>query len=196
MTYHIIGLGNPGEHYAATRHNVGQIILEHLREVNDFPEWCREGALNAQVSRGFMGGEEVTLVAPETFMNNSGATVKKLIDRGGMPVRCIVIHDDLDLAIGDLKVSFGRGAGGNNGIASIISSLGTKDFIRIRVGIAPKTFFGTIRRPRGGETTDFVLKKFTTGERKKIDVVATQARDVVAMILQKGYKEAMNEYNE
>ncbi|MFC1733967.1 aminoacyl-tRNA hydrolase, partial [candidate division KSB1 bacterium] len=150
MSYTIVGLGNPGEEYKTTRHNAGRILLERFRKKNDFPEWTEEKKHGKKVefliSKGKVGKHAVTLILPELFMNKSGASIKSLVasSAGGgtskkKAEQLVVVYDDVDLGFSDHKISFGRGSGGHNGIESIIKSIKTKDFVRVRVGISPTT---------------------------------------------------------
>ncbi len=137
----IIGLGNPGEKYEKTRHNAGFIAIEELKK--DKPS-------------------RVVLVKPQTFMNNSGKAVKELVDYYGVkPQDLWIIHDDIDLSIGEYKISEGQGSAGHKGVQSVIDILGTKGFNRVRIGICPSA-----GKPKNVE--DFVLKKFSKEEIGKL----------------------------
>lgn len=192
MSYIIVGLGNPGEEHKKNRHNTGRILLELVREIHNFPNWRRDGKLHALVSEGVMGGEDVMLLTPETYMNNSGVSLRSLACNEESAGKLIVIHDDLDLSIGSLKISFNRSSGGNNGVESIIKEIGTKSFIRIRVGISPTTFFGKMRKSRND---GYVLKNFTSGEAKKINKLALKINEMIESIITRGVENAMNVWN-
>jgi len=146
----IIGLGNPGEKYNNTPHNVGFEAVEQFAKENNFPEFKLSEKFKALISEK----NNILLVKPQTFMNESGKSVKK-IRRGRTSAKLIVIHDDIDLPLGKIKISKNRGSAGHKGVESIIKELGTKDFIRIRIGVSRKN------KPD-------VLKKFDKESKKTI----------------------------
>ena len=195
--FYIVALGNPGEKYADTRHNVGWQVVEYCLEQWGFPALVESNKFSGLITQGEVGGEEVTILLPTTYMNNSGSAVVKLVPKNEID-RLTVVHDDVDLPLGQIKITKGRGGGGNNGVASIIKKLGTKDFVRVRVGIAPKSFLtGKVKRPQGGGPLErFVLKPFTSGEKKKLNAeVYSQAERALVAILTEGAQKAMNKFN-
>ena len=194
--FYIVALGNPGEKYQDTRHNVGWQAIDHCLYAWQLPQLVESGGLSGRLTEGVVAGEEVTVLYPTTFMNNSGSAVKKLVPKGE-ELNLIVVHDDIDLPLGEIKVVAGRGAGGNNGVSSIIGKLGTKDFVRVRVGIAPKSFWtGKTKRPAGGGPLErFVLKPFTKSEQKQLPELFVRVQAAVEAILSDGVKIAMNRHN-
>jgi len=152
----IAGLGNPGRKYTNTRHNIGFQIIDEFARENNFPEFKMSKKFNALISEK----ENITLVKPQTFMNESGKAVKKMVGE------LIVIHDDIDLPLGEIKISKNRGSAGHKGVQSIIKELSSKDFTRLRVGIQPRFQQG---KPRNVER--FVLQKFD----KKEEMIIKQA---------------------
>jgi peptidyl-tRNA hydrolase, PTH1 family len=194
--YYIVGLGNHGERYQGTRHNVGWAVCDHVRAKATLPDLAPDNSMSGRVTEGRVNGLEVRMLYPDTFMNNSGSAVAKFVPRSEVG-NLIVIHDDIDLPLGEIKLGKGRGDGGNNGIKSIIEKLGTKDFIRIRIGIAPRSFWtGEVKRPRGGGPLErFVLKPFTRSEAPKLEEVKERAYGALQEILQSGLESAMNKYN-
>jgi len=167
MAYTIIGLGNPGEEYENTRHNTGRIIAEKLGYTS-LPE----------------------------FMNNSGKGVAKIIKSKKATQKLIIIHDDLDLALGKFKVSFNKSAGGHRGAASIINALKTQEFIRIRVGISPSTLSGKLKKPTGeGKVLDFILGKFRPRELQILKKLTKKISECVSLIESDGVQIAMNKFN-
>ncbi len=137
----------------------------------------------------------MTLVKPDTFMNNSGSSVKKYINQNNLK-QLIVVYDDVDLPLGEIKVSVGRGDGGHNGIKSIIGSVGSKDFVRIRVGISPKSFWtGKLKRPKGDRLSIHVLGKFKSGDQADLAEALKTAQSAVEMVMKDGVMEAMNQFN-
>ena len=193
--YYIVGLGNPGEKYARTRHNVGWLALDALRKDAGMGEPVRSSQYAGRTVEANWNNEEVTLLYPDTFMNNSGSAVKKLVPKGESE-RLIVVYDDIDLGIGDLKISKGRGSGGHNGIESIIRELGTKDFVRVRIGIAPRSFWtGKPTRPQGAAMSRHVLGGFRRGEEKQLTEVLERTVSAIETIVAHGPDAAMNEFN-
>lgn len=194
--FYIVALGNPGEKYAHTRHNVGWQALDHCLQAWQLPGLVESGGLSGRLTEGSVKGKDVTILYPTTFMNNSGSAVVKLVPKGEIE-NLIVVHDDIDLPFGEIKVVEGRGAGGNKGVASIIQKLGSKEFVRVRVGIAPKSFWtGKVKRPAGGGPLErFVLKPFTSSEQKQLPDVFQQVQTAIATIVSDGTEAAMNACN-
>ncbi len=155
---YIVGLGNPGEEYKGTRHNTGRMVVEDFAKKHEFPDWVFDKKINALKSEGKVKKEKVLLLLPETFMNNSGNAVMKVITSKKKAANLIVVHDDLDLPLGKFKISFARGSGGHKGVESVIKKIKTEKFIRIRAGTCPK------KKPDGKELLKFLLGKFTPKE--------------------------------
>ena len=194
--FYIVGLGNPGEKYKDTRHNAGWLVLDAFCERFGFPNFVDSSKYAGMVSEGVVAGKEVALLKPQTYMNKSGSSVKKLVPKGGA-ANLVLMYDDIDLGIGDVKVSIGKGAGGHNGVQSVIDALDTKDFIRIRIGIAGRGFFtGKPKRPQGGTAlSNRVLGSFTSREQQKLDTVAETVSQILETIVTDGVEQAMNKYN-
>ncbi len=180
----IVGLGNPGKKYQNHRHNVGFQVLDELAKRERIRLWRR--SCSAQVGRGNLAGQSVVLAKPQTFMNRSGDAVAPLLKRYGCaPESLIVVHDDLDLSEGRIKLKQGGGHGGHNGLRSIIEQCGSADFIRVRVGIG---------RPEGDEDpADYVLRNFSRWVDARAWIEA--AADMVESLLQDGLSETMNRYH-
>ena len=194
--YIIVGLGNPGEEYEGTRHNTGRIVLEALRKMHDFSEWVAEKKYQALVSEGKIGKEKVILLLPETFMNNSGKSLKNVITSEKKAETLAVVQDDLDLPLGHLKVSFNHGSGGHRGIESIIRAIKTEKFIRIRIGISPSTASGKLKKPIGGEAVEkHILGKFKKTEEAALKKVSKRAAEAISMVITDGLGIAMGKYN-
>ena len=182
----VVGLGNPGEEYEASRHNVGFQAMEVLAD--------RCGATlghrryRSLFTRAVRHGEEVLLVRPLTFMNDSGSAVSRWQQAVGLkPNQIIVIHDDLDLLISQLRIRTGGSHGGHRGVRSIQEALGGGDFIRVKVGIG---------RPRPGrDPVDHVLGPFEKAEQGEIETAVERAADAVELLLREGVQTAMNRYN-
>jgi PTH1 family peptidyl-tRNA hydrolase len=169
-----VGLGNPGRSYERTRHNIGFLVADELARRHG-GSW--RGAGKTETARANVGLEEVTLVKPRTFMNNSGAALAGLRVEG-----LIVVHDDLDLPAGSVRVKVGGGAGGHNGLRSIIGRLGN-DFVRVRIGIG--------RPLEGMSVTDYVLGRMDSTVRAAVPTAA----DAVEAVIQDGPEAAMNRFN-
>lgn len=196
--YLIVGLGNPGEKYSKTRHNVGFILLDFF--VND---WQKDKYAEALVSKNSINGSDVVFVKPETFMNDSGRSVSYLKDKFEIPNQNIfVIYDDIDLPFGEIRISHDRGDGGHNGIKSIVSSLGSKDFTRLRFGIAPSGEDGRVIKPKGGFFTpaskavsNFVLKDFSLSDLEKIKQLSVKVEEIIKTFVKEGRGVVMNRFN-
>lgn len=192
--HYIIGLGNPGKEYEDTRHNAGRILLESLIETEHLPATVKSAKLGGQISEGVLFGEEVQILLPETFMNQSGMAVKKLCPLEETE-KLIVLYDDVDIPLGEIKISFDRGDGGHNGLKSIVETLGTKEFIRIRIGIAARGMMEAAVRPTGDKLAKYVLGRFSKRELEELMAVTSKLASALEAILTKGHQAAMNEIN-
>lgn len=167
----IIGLGNPGKKYTATRHNAGFIVLDEIRNAWDFGEFLPEAKFEAEISTGLHRGEKVLLAKPQTFMNLSGKSAQALVDFYKVSLEDIlVIHDDLDIELGAFKISTDSSAGGHGGVASLIENFGTQKFKRIRIGIEG----AERKKERIIPGSDFVLQDFSAAELTAVRKVAAQ----------------------
>lgn len=195
MSYIFVGLGNPGEEYKETRHNTGRILLELLGKAND-AQWKLDKKLNATVSKIKLGSKPVTLVLPETFMNNSGKSVKPLITSLKSAEKLMVIYDDLDLPFGTNKISFNKSSGGHRGVESVIKAIKTEKFARVRVGISPKTPSGKIKKPKGDEAvTKVILGKFKEEEMKELKKLSKKLGETLETFVSGGLEKAMTGFN-
>ncbi|MFD2091846.1 aminoacyl-tRNA hydrolase [Blastococcus deserti] len=182
-----MGLGNPGPGYAGNRHNVGVMVLDELAARAGIRLSPGKGARSRAVSgEGRLAGRRVVLARPLTYMNESGGPVRGLLDYHRIPVDdLVVVHDELDLPFATVRLKRGGGEGGHNGLRSITRSTGTKDYLRVRVGIG--------RPPGRQDPADFVLKDFSAVERKELDLLVGEAADAVETLLVKGLEAAQNE---
>ncbi|MCR4279255.1 MAG: aminoacyl-tRNA hydrolase [Candidatus Zambryskibacteria bacterium] len=172
--YIVVGLGNPGEEYSLTRHNAGRMAAEFV-------------ALKVS---------GVKVVTPDTFMNHSGRAVAKAMAGKKSFDKLIVIYDDLDLSIGTMKISFNRSSGGHRGLESIIHALKTEAFIRIRIGISPKTPSGKLKKPKGEAAVEkHILTEFKKPEMEALKKVFKTVVTVVETIKDRGLQPAMTEFN-
>lgn len=182
----IVGLGNPGTKYAGTRHNVGFSVIVGLADKYNIE--LSEKKHKAIYGRGMIEGEKVILAMPQTFMNLSGESVRELVDYYKCdPSDVIVAYDDIDLAVGKLRIREKGSAGGHNGMKNIISHLGTQEFVRVRVGIGKK--------PDRMDLADYVLSRFGKDELLEIKAGCDNACDAIALILKDNAAAAMNKYN-
>ncbi len=185
--YTIVGLGNPGEKYELTRHNAGQIVLRKV--------FADIQSLSAgQIERVTLSGADCKVAFPDTYMNESGNFVRRVLN-GDKADNLIVVYDDVDLSLGEFKITFGRGDGGHNGVASLINNLQTKDFVRIRIGISKKNFWGNMVRVKGEELADFVLGRLSPKEIKVLENLAPRIKEVLETTATEGVNVAMNKYN-
>lgn len=187
----IIGLGNPGKKFKKTRHNLGSLILDDFHEKNGFVSWRKSQGANAFYSKKTINSKEIHLVKPLTSMNNSGQTAKHVLQKYHLQTDdIVVVHDDLGLAFGEIKVSQGRGSGGHKGVQSVIDELGSKNFARVRVGIKP---LGAQIRPE--DWCDFVLNPFNKKEEELLKKARASACSTIELIIGKGIEQAMTEFN-
>jgi peptidyl-tRNA hydrolase, PTH1 family len=205
----VVGLGNPGQKYVHTRHNVGRDILLEIIKRDDFSELKIDKYANALVSRGHIEsvGEAsrsdttdkgyIIMALPGTFMNHSGEAVRGLVKKYGLnPEEVVIVHDDIDLPFGRVKISKDRGDGGHNGVKSVIEQLGTRDFSRIRVGICPTNEEGEKAKPHKDVVSGYVLDRFSPTESDNLSAVATRVSEALVVIVQRGVVQAMNIINE
>ena len=183
----VVGLGNPGESYSETRHNAGFLTVDKVSEA--FSIAFAKRKFDTRFGIGSMDGIKVILAKPMAFMNRSGPQIQKIA--GYFRILCedmLVVHDDIDLAFGKIKIKEKGGDGGHRGIRSLIDAFGGDDFVRLRIGVG---------RPEAGiGAADYVLGKFTLEERKNLDRIITTAKDAVVTTLCKGTKEGMNRFND
>ena len=183
----IVGLGNPGREYELTPHNLGFLVVDRMAE--DHNVEVRNRQCRALTARTTIGTEQVVLAKPETFMNLSGDSVRELVSRLEIvpETDLIVIQDELDLAFGTLRVHRNRSSAGHNGIDSIIDSLGTKDFVRIRIGVAPE------HKVEDGK--EYLLSPMRKAQLKVLDSIIAEAAVAAEMIVQEGPAVAMQRFN-
>jgi PTH1 family peptidyl-tRNA hydrolase len=183
----VVGLGNPGPGYAGNRHNVGFMVLDLLAERVGGRFKAHKG--RADIVEARLAGQRAVLAKPRSFMNESGGPVSSLRDFFRIPVdQVIVVHDELDLEPGMLRLKAGGGDNGHNGLRSLRRSVGSGEFIRVRVGIG--------RPPGRQDPADFVLHDFSAAERKDLGVTVERAADAVEALIRDGLAMAQNTYND
>ncbi len=183
----VVGLGNPGPPYAATRHNIGFVVVDLLAERLGGRFKAHKG--RADVVEARLAGLPVVLAKPRSFMNESGGPVVSVARFYKVPVeRIVVVHDDLDLPFGALRLKCGGGDGGHNGLRSITAALGSKEYLRVRFGIG--------RPPGRQDPAEFVLREFSGAERKDLGFHVDRAADAVEALVTQGLEPAQNLYND
>jgi PTH1 family peptidyl-tRNA hydrolase len=185
----VVGLGNPGRAYARTRHNAGFLVVTLLAERTGSRFKAFKGAGGrAEVAETRLAGSPVVLAGPQSYMNESGGPVAAVARFYNVPVeRVVIVHDDLDLPYGVLRLKRGGGDGGHNGLRSITASLGSRDYLRVRLGIG--------RPPGRQDPADYVLSEFSTSERKELGYHIDRAADAIEALIQDGLEHAQNVYN-
>jgi PTH1 family peptidyl-tRNA hydrolase len=182
----IAGLGNPGSKYSETRHNVGFDVIDRLAHENNIK--VNRLRFKALTGEGFIGTEKVLLVKPSTYMNNSGESIREIMDFYKLePEKLLVVVDDIDIEFATIKLKKKGSAGSHNGLKSIIYHLQTDNFPRLKVGIGKK--------PPYYDLADFVLSRFSTDERKLVDQAIRNASEAVQEFVRSGIDKAMNEFN-
>lgn len=185
----VVGLGNPGKKYEGTRHNAGWRAVRAFRamRIDKFDGWKKK--FDAEISEGKVGGEKTILMLPRTYMNLSGSAVIQAARfwKAG-PADMLMVYDDLDLPVGAVRVRKGGGAGGHNGVKSVLQRFATEDVPRIRIGIA-----GVHAKDVPAE--DYVLQKFPPAEEEKMEDAARRAAEAIGLMLEDGIEAAMNRYN-
>ena len=185
--YLVVGLGNPGKQYEATRHNMGFDTVDRLVEDYNVPQGGVK--FNAMYGKGRIGGQPVILMKPLSYMNLSGGPIREMANyfKIDPETEMIVVYDDIDLDPGQLRIRKKGSAGGHNGIKHIIQQLGTQNFVRIKVGVGAK--------PKGWDLADYVLGRFDKDDRALVEEAQERACKAVELILTDSVDAAMNEYN-
>lgn len=187
----VVGLGNPGPKYAATRHNVGHMVLDHIADAAGarFAAARRAQAVVVEGRLGLPGADQrVILAKTTTYMNVSGGPVKALAAYYDIPPeRIVAVHDEVDIPFDTVRLKLGGGEGGHNGLRDITKALGTKDYLRVRVGVG--------RPPGGRDTADHVLAPFSTAERRALDLLVADAADAVESLVLEGLTAAQQRFH-
>lgn len=185
--YIIAGLGNPGRQYENTRHNVGFFCIDKLAEKYNIP--VLECKHKAMIGKGYIEGQKVILVKPQTFMNLSGESIREILQyyKAETETELIVLYDDISLAPGALRIRKKGSAGGHNGIKNIIAQTGTDVFKRIKIGVGEK--------PAGYDLADYVLGHFSSSEKKEIDAACERAVEAISLLVREEVDMAMNRFN-
>ena len=191
MTLIIVGLGNPGKEYEKTRHNAGRNTVELVAKNEKTEEFVFNKKANALITKGTVGGENATLILPETMMNNSGKAVSAFIKSPKAAKSLLVIHDDLDLPLGTMKLVFGRGSGGHKGVESVMRAIKTKDFARLRIGISALGKKNQAKKVVGEEKViKQVIGKWKPAEEVAVKKVLKKAAEAVRLFATEGISSA------
>jgi peptidyl-tRNA hydrolase, PTH1 family len=185
----VVGLGNPGARYAEHRHNVGFKVVDRLAERAGNPPW--RAKFNGEFAQAELAGQRLGLLKPQTYMNRSGQSVRAAATFFKLaPADVLVVHDELDLPFGDVRLKLGGGEAGHNGVRSVTQELSSPDYARLRIGIGrpPPDFRGS--------GADFVLEAFAPLERADLDDVIGRSADAVALVVERGLQMAMNATNQ
>ena len=191
----VVGLGNPGEEYKNTRHNTGWIMLDFLADKK--VEWKESSGTKALFYKDSIKNKPVEYLKPTTFMNNSGVAVAYVKDKHKLQLKdIIIIHDDIDLPLGKIKISFNKSSGGHNGLESIIKKLKSQEFLRIRIGISPATPKGVVKKPKGEKAVlNFLLGEFKKTELETIKKLSKKVGEAVETIYSESAGKAMSVFN-
>lgn len=190
----IIGLGNPGRIYVGNRHNIGFMCLNYFARTQGIRFDKKRGL--ARIGTGKIAGSKVILARPQTYMNSSGQSVSRLIQRFNVNLNdLLVICDDLDLPLGKIRIRYSGSSGGHRGVESIITELGTQDFSRLRVGIRRPGVAESSTEISEADTITYVLSNFTPEEKEIITQVIPKASEAILCLLAEGLTAAMNKYN-
>jgi len=197
--YLFVGLGNPGPDYEKSRHSFGRMVLLSLASKPlgemEIKDWQFDKKLKVQMTRGTLNKNKFRFLLPENMMNNSGGCVKPLIKSKKEANEVVVIHDDVDLPLGSLKISYNRGSGGHRGVESIVKALKTTEFVRLRLGVAPTTPSGKLKKPVGDKVIDFIIGNFKPAESEMVKKTIKQAKTVIQSLIEDGLAKTMNLYN-
>ena len=183
--YAVFGLGNPDKEYQNTRHNFGSLVIESLTKDLKL-DWNEKAGYYCLRAETTINKHKVRFCRPQTYMNHSGQIVQNLVNYYKIPAKnIIIVYDDIDLPFGEIRVSVNKSSGGHKGIASIIEHLGSSDFNRVRLGIGPQT----------GKAENFVLKKFSSSQTKKLPEVIDIAKQAIIFLINEGLEKTANKYN-
>lgn len=192
---YIVGLGNPGEEYELTRHNAGRMAVLELAKKEGMGELKYDKKINALIGKGEIGGQKAQIILPETFMNKSGNALKNIITSAKKAESLIVVHDDIDLPLGKIKISFGKNSGGHKGVESVFKAVKTINFTRVRIGISATNAKGAVKKPSGEKFLDYIIGKFKPVEMVEMKKAAKKATEILTMIAAEGIEKAMGEFN-
>lgn len=193
MSFVIIGLGNPGKEYEKTRHNAGRMLVEKLAKQEGFPEFMlrKAGGTPSLVSEGKIGKQKATLVLPEIYMNTSGKAAKSFVKSKKAAADLLIVRDDIDLPLGVIKMTFGRGAGGHHGVESVMRAVGTKEFAQLKIGVSKAGKKNQARKPGSDDgVVKLVIGKFAPAEEAALKKVLKKGVEAAALFATDGIEPA------
>ena len=191
--YLIVGLGNPGDKFIHTRHNLGFEVLDALRRKLDLPEFTKEDKFKSEISKN----SDLILAKPQTYMNLSGMAVSPISQYFKIPIeKIIIVHDELDLPTGHIKIRIGGSDAGHHGVESVIQMLGNEKFIRVRLGISTWHAISGEHKHAAFQAEKFVTEEFAAGEKSKVKAMIKRAVKALEAILEHGVEKAQNQYND
>lgn len=196
MKYVVLGLGNPTEEYVSTRHNVGKDALIDVAKKMGAESFVFKKVVKLQESKLKIGKHAVTFLLPEVYMNVNGKVLTPYIKTKKDAERLVVLYDDLDLPLGKMKMSFGRSSGGHKGLESVIKTIKTKDFLRIRIGVSPASSKGVAKKPSGEDAViAFILGHFKDSELDVLKKLRGEIAEGIETFVREGKDAAMNRFN-
>jgi PTH1 family peptidyl-tRNA hydrolase len=196
MTWVIAGLGNPDDEHIHTRHNAGRMAVEYFAKHKQLAEWKDDKKSHSFVARGAIGRTLAVCMLPNTYMNKSGNAVQYYVKSAKAAEKLVVVYDELDLPLGTIKISFDRGSGGHRGVDSIMRSVKTRAFTRIRIGISPTNAKGETKKPQGERDVEkFILSDFKSTELSTLKAVFKKVSEALEVIVLEGHEKAMNQFN-
>lgn len=192
----IVGLGNPGSEYENTRHNAGRDLVLRLAKKFEFDDFEFDKKANALISSGKVGKTKINLVLPETFMNKSGNAISGFVKNKKQAKSLVVIHDDLDIALGKAKMSFNKSSGGHKGVESIMRNIKTEEFYRIRIGISKPGPKGSVKKPQGDDLiNNFIVAPWKPAEFEEIKKVYKKIIEAIEILVTDSPERATGELN-
>ncbi len=196
--YRIIGLLNNEEQYQDTPHNIGGKVLQMIYKNNEdvFSNFYFSKSRNSNIAEGYFEDNDIEIILPKTMMNLSGNSLPRNLQHPGDVAKIIVLQDDIDMEFGKIKIVFGRGDGGHNGIKSIIKKTKSKNFIRIKIGVCPLSFLGKCKKPKRESLNKYLVNKhLSTKYLKQYPKIAEKVEKIIFEIIKNGKEKAMNKFN-
>ncbi|MEK9160883.1 MAG: aminoacyl-tRNA hydrolase [Patescibacteria group bacterium] len=193
MSYVILGLGNPGKEYEKTRHNAGRMLVELLGKKENFPEFTlrKAGGVPSLVSEGKFGKQKALLALPEIYMNTSGKAAKTFVKSKKAAADLLVVRDDIDLPLGVIKMTFGRGAGGHHGVESVMRAIGTKEFAQLKIGVSKTGKKNQAKKPGSDDgVVKLVIGKFAPSEEATLKKVLKKGVEAATLFVTDGLERA------
>ncbi len=193
--WYVIGLGNPGEEYSGTRHNIGRDVVGALAKKFDL-SFKEDGKAKTHFAKGSIGKKPGTILLPDVFMNNTGVVAKKFIKSKKDAKNLIVVRDDIDMGLGTMKLTFNRGSGGHRGIESVLKDIKTPEFYQLKIGVLPLTPSGKTKKPKGEDAVvKFILGEWKEAEEKVIKKEIKRAGEAIETLMNEDFSRAATLFN-